>query len=569
MFSKKSVLSPAAALSERRIVVYVALALVVAIVSAYALVVRCDFVQYDDNSHVFDNPLARGGLSLAGVRDAFTHFHASLWIPLTWISFMLDVSLFGMNPGAMHAINLALHAGSAVVMFLTLRRATGSLWASAFVAALFGLHPINVESVAWITERKNVLSMFFCVLSVSAYCRYAERPRATWYAAALVWAALSLLAKPMAVTLPCALLLLDLWPLRRHESVPWRRLGVEKIPFAALSFAASWMAMHAPQERGALVTTATLSMPSRISNALVSYAAYLGQLLWPSGFAVHYPHPIVPQPLLAGAAAAALLAVSAGALVLWKRRPYLLVGWLWFLGVLVPVLGLVQVGSQARADRFTYLPQLGVFVALTWLVRDLWPRHQSKALAAFASAVLAICAVLTSRQVATWTDTVSLFDHAIAVTANNSCAQTNAGLAQMELGHYSDAISHFQASLRITPDQPAIWNQFGASLTHIGKQPDANECFRMALNYDPTDATARYNLAVGLQKTGATDSAISEFETLLRAMPEMARAHYRLALALAERGRTDDARRHLREAARLLPADQEIAAALRAAGRES
>ena len=550
-------------LSENRLAAYVALGLAAAVLCAYAFVLRCDFIDYDDNSHVFENPLVLGGLSWPGVRDAFTHFHASLWIPLTWISFMADVSLFGLNPGAMHAMNLALHIASTLVLFFMLRRATGSLWASASVAALFGLHPINVESVAWIAERKNVLSTFFCLLALYAYVRYAQKPRAIFYAAAGACAALSLLAKPMIVTLPFALLLLDHWPLRRWGRVPWLRLVVEKIPFLLLALGACWMAIHAPVERGALVTTATLPLAARLSNAVISYVAYLAAMLCPSGLAVYYPHPIDPQPALAAVAAAVLLAISALAVVWWKKRPYLLAGWCWYLGVLVPVLGLVQVGSQARADRFTYLPQLGIFCAAVWLVRELWPVAQRQFLTAAACVTLAACALLTARQVAWWNDTVTLFEHAAAVTKNNSCAHTNAGLARAKLGDYGAATAHFQASLRITPDQPAIWNQFGAALTHLDKQADANQCFRNALQLDAADTTARYNLAVGLEKTGATTEAVAQFDELLRAMPDFARAHYHLALALQTAGRTADARAHLRAAARLVPADAEIAAALR------
>ncbi len=550
-------------LSENRLAAYLAFALAAAVLCAYALVVRCDFIAFDDNSHVYENPLVLHGLSWPGVRDAFTHFHASLWIPLTWISFMADISVFGLNPGAMHAMNLALHTASTLVLFATLRRATGSLWASAFVAALFGLHPINVESVAWIAERKNVLSTFLCLLALHAYVRYAEKSRATFYLAACACAALSLLAKPMAVTLPFALLLLDHWPLRRWGRVAWTRLIAEKIPFLLLAAGACWMALHAPQERGALVTTATLPLAARLSNALVSYVAYLATMLWPSGLAVYYPHSIDPQPVLAATAAALLIAVSTLAVVWWKKRPYLLAGWCWYLGVLVPALGLVQVGSQARADRFTYLPQLGIFCALTWLVNDLWPASQRRALAVCAGLALAACALLTAQNLPSWMDTVTLFEHAAAVTKNNACAHANAGLARVQLGDYAAAIPHFQTSLRITPDQPAVWNQFGAALTHLGKQADANEAFRTALRLDFTDFTARYNLANGLVKTGDPVGAIAQFEQILASMPDFARAHYHLALVLQTQGRTDDARTHLLEAARLVPDDQEIANALR------
>lgn len=554
-----------ARLSENRIAAYVALALAAVVLCAYALVVRCDFVAYDDNSHVYENPLVIDGLSWAGVGNAFTHFHASLWIPLTWISFMADISLFGLHPGALHAVNLAWHIASTLVLFALLRRATGQLWASAFVAALFGLHPINVESVAWVAERKNVLSTFFALVAVHAYVRYAERHRAIFYAAAWCCTALSLLAKPMAVTLPCALLLLDHWPLRRWGRIAALRLVAEKIPFALLAAGACWMAMHAPAERGALVGIETLSLAARVSNALVSYVAYLGALLWPAGLAVHYPHPIDPQPVLAATAAAGLLAIFALAIVWWKKRPYLLTGWCWYLGVLVPVLGLVQVGSQARADRFTYLPQIGLFCAFTWLVLDLWPAAHRRALAVGSGLALAACALLTARNVTAWTDSLTLFEHAAAVTKNNACAHTNAGLARRRLGDYPAAIAHFQASLRISPDQPAIWNEFGAALTRIGRQPEANQCFRTALQFDATDLTARYNLATGLERTGAAAEAIPHFEQILRAMPDFARAHYHLALVLQTQGRADDARRHFREAARLVPSDQEIAAALRRA----
>ena len=263
-------------------------------------------------------------------------------------------------------------------------------------------------------------------------------------------------------------------------------------------------------------------------------------------------------------------------MVWWKKRPYLLAGWCWYLGVLVPVLGLVQVGSQARADRFTYLPQIGIFCAFTWLVKDLWPAAQRRALAVCASLALAACALLTAQDVAPWMDSVSLFEHAAAVTTDNACAHTNAGLARAQLGdeafrrldhagklrEYSAAIAHYQASLRITPDQPAIWNQLGAALTRIGRQADANEAFRTVLQLDFQDITARYNLATGLAKTGATDDAIAQFEQVIGFMPDFARAHYHLALALQAKGRTADALDHLRAAARLVPEDAEIKAAL-------
>ncbi len=545
-----------------RVVAYITIGLIVAVVCAYALVVRADFIDFDDNSHVFDNPLVLDGLSWRAVGDAFTKFHASLWVPLTWISFMADISLFGLNPGAMHAVNLAWHTASTVLLFLTLRRMTGSLWASAFVAGLFGLHPLNVESVAWIAERKNVLNTFFWFTTLAAYTRYAEKPRVSWYLVTLVATALALLTKPMAVTLPCTLLLLDFWPLNRWRTIPWSRLLTEKLPFFALVAGTCWMTLQAPGDH-AVVTAETLPIFSRLSNALVSYVAYLGKLFWPTQLGVFYPHPVDPHLWLAGAAAVLLAAITALALWQWKKRPYLIVGWLWFLGVLVPVLGLVQAGSQARADRFTYVPQLGIFVAATWLVKERWGRQHPRVLSCVAGLVLAACALLTTRQVTYWMDGATLFERTIAVTKENACAYANAGLHRARAGELEKAIPHYQASLRLQPDQAMIWREFGAALLQIDRAKEAVAAFQTGLEYAPEDFSARYQLGVALQSSGAADEAIKHFEEILRDVPNSAGSHLHYALALESKGRREEALAHLQEAARLAPNDPAIAEALR------
>lgn len=546
---------------ESRLVAYVVIALIVAVLCSYALIGRADFIDYDDNSHVFDNALVKGGLSWHGVVEAFAHPHASLWIPLTWLSFMTDVSLFGLNPGAMHLVNLAWHTASTVLLFFTLRRMTRQLWASAFVAALFGLHPINVESVAWIAERKNVLNAFFWLVSIAAYARFAEKPRPLPYLAALLGAALALLAKPMAVTLPCTLLLLDFWPLERWKNVPWSRLLIEKLPFFLLTAGSCWMTMHAPREN-AVVTTETLSLAGRISNALISYVAYLRTFFLPINLGVFYPHPVNPQPALATLAALFLVVVTLLALRMWKTQPWLIMGWLWFLGVLVPVIGLVQIGSQARADRFSYVPQLGIFIAVTWLVKELWPKNAC-ALRFVAGPVLVACALLTSNQVSYWLDGATLFEHTIAVTENNACAYANAGMHRARQGEWAKAIAHFQATLRLNAEQPMIWREFGATLLRIDKPKDAIEAFHMALKYDPADFGARYKLAVTLANAGATDEAIGQFQKILEDIPKSAGSHYYLARALESEGRHQEALPHLREAARLAPTQPAIATALK------
>jgi hypothetical protein len=540
-------------------VAYIVLGLIAAVVCAYAVIVRADFINYDDNNHVFENPLVKAGLSGHGILEAF-RFHASLWIPLTWISFMTDVSLFGLNPGAMHAVNLAWHTVSTVLLFFTLRRMTGSLWASAFVAALFGLHPLNVESVAWVAERKSVLNTFFWFAAIAAYTRYVEKPRVAPYAAALVAMALALMAKPMAVTLPFTLLLLDLWPFDRLRTVGWRRLVLEKVPFFLLTVGSCWITMHAPRKE-AVVTTETLSIASRVSNALFSYVAYLRMLILPVDLGVFYPHPIHPHPLLAGASAVLLVAITALALWSWKKRPYLLVGWCWFLGVLVPVIGLMQIGSQARADRFCYVPEIGIFLALTWLVKDLWPQRTAT-LRGVAVAILLAFALLTAQQVTYWQDGATLFEHTIVVTENNACAYANAGIHRARAGDSVRAIQHYENSLRILPDQSTIWRELGVELVKIGNPRDAVKSFRAALHYMPTDMGARYQLAIALQKKGEMKESAAECRNLLRDLPGSAGARYYLARALESQGQHDEALAQLRQAARIAPDHPVIGPAL-------
>jgi tetratricopeptide (TPR) repeat protein len=546
-------------LGEAKVVRYVVLGLLVAIVCAFAGVVRCDFIDLDDRSHVLENPLVRGGLTWSGMREAFTTPHASLWIPLTWISFMADVSVFGLNPGAMHAVNLALHAAAAVLLFLALRRMTGRLWESAAVAALFGLHPLNVESVAWVTERKNVLCAVFWMLTLLAYARYAEQPRPARYLLVLAAFALALLAKPLAVTLPFALLLLDFWPLERHLRARWLRLALEKLPLLALAAFAAVMQMRGVHMRGQSVSLDLVPLAVRISNGVTSYAAYLGDLAWPVGLGVFYPHPMKIETVAVTMAALLLVGVSVVAARERLRRPYLLVGWCWFLGTLVPMIGLVQAGSQARADRFTYVAQIGVFVALVWLVRS-WPPVRVRAAAA--ACVLTALAVLTARQVTHWADSITLFEHTLCVTPPNARVEELAGNARAGIGDYAGAAAHYQQALRIFPDLAGTWNEFGAALTRLGRDADAVKAFTQAVGLDPDSTTARYNLASTLARLGRSGEAIGHFRIVAAAMPDFGRAHYHLGRLLAEAGRREEALDHLRTAASLLPGDLEVRGAL-------
>jgi tetratricopeptide (TPR) repeat protein len=390
-----------------------------------------------------------------------------------------------------------------------------------------------------------------------------EKPRLSPYLAALALALLALLSKPMAVTLPCTLLLLDFWPLNRWRTAGWPRLFLEKVPFLLLTAGTSWLAMNARRSE-AVVTMQTLSLASRISNALVSYVKYLEKIFLPLDLGVFYPHPNHPQPFLATGAALLLLTLTA--LVVWQRkpRPYLLMGWLWFLGVLVPVIGLTQIGSQAWADRFSYEAQIGIFLAVTWFVTEQWPKSPCT-LRFVAGPILFACAVLTSRQVTYWQDGVTLFEHTIAVTQNNACAYANAGLNRARMGDLPRAITHFQASLRIQPDQSTVWREFGVALEQIGKPQDGIRAIRTALQYDPSDLQARYRLALALAGSGATDEAIAQFEQVLGELPHSARTHYYLARALEAKGRHEEALTHLRLAAQLAPERAPVAATLRQA----
>lgn len=432
----------------------IALLLAAVIVAAFSGVANCDFVPLDDSSHVYENAVVRGGLTIDGVRTAFTTSHASLWVPLTTCSLMADVSLFGLDPRWMHLENVVWHAGAAVLLFLSLHRLAARLWPSALVAALFGLHPINVESVAWIAERKNVLCAFFTLLALWSWAGYVRRPRLLPWLGTFAAFALALLAKPMAVTLPCVLLLLDAWPLRRWNTVSWWRVIGEKLPLFALAAAASRMATWATGARDTIVTLDELPLAVRFTNALTSYAAYLGQLLFPHDFAVLYPHPNVAQWTPAVAALALLLVVTFIAWRVRQTQPWLMIGWLIFLGMLVPSIGLVQVGCQARADRFTYLAQIGLFVALVWSADRFWPVRLAKWRAPLAAALLLGLGFSTVRQIRVWSDGPTLFAHAMQVTGAHPQILDLAASAHASRGETAQAANYWRQSLALMPENP-------------------------------------------------------------------------------------------------------------------
>lgn len=556
LLSMKSGMQPNYAMPENRIITLIAIGIIAMIFAAYSGVVNCGFVHLDDTSHVFENSTVRAGLTFDGIKRTFSEPHASLYVPLTTLSFMADVSLFGLNAPAMHFENVLWHSGAAVMLFLALRRLTGRLWPSAMVAALFGLHTVNVESVAWIAERKNVLCAFFFMAALLAWSRWtSERRAGAWWLALAAFAA-ALLAKPMAVTLPCVLLLFDFWPLRRTG---WRVLW-EKVPFFALAGIASFVATQATKPRGAVISLDTLPLDSRVSNALCSYGAYLHDLVWPDNLAVFYPHPGVAQWAPALAVLGGLIAVTALAAWQWRRYPFLLIGWLVFLGVLVPNLGLVQVGSQARADRFVYLAQIGFFIAVVWLA-DAWLPAIRKIRIAAAVVPLAALGVATGSQVTKWENSLTLFQHAAAVTTNNAMALENAAYAFIRAGDTASAIRRMEESLRIHPENAICWNELGAAHLRIGENQLAVRDFRNALSLNPNDAVARCNFATALTALDETAAAEAEFLRLIPASPTMWQAHYRYGLLLEKLGRIEECRSRLAEAMRLAPESPMVAEA--------
>jgi tetratricopeptide (TPR) repeat protein len=538
-------------------------AIVLFIFAAYSHVVECGFLICDDTTHVTENPVVLNGLAWDSVKKAFTTPLVSLWIPLTWVSFMADVSVFGLSARAMHVENVLLHAVNAVLLFVLLKRATLRFWPSAAVVMLFGLHPINVESVAWITERKNVLCLFFGLLSLNLYASYAQRSSRAAYLGALALFGLALLAKPMLVPLPAGLLLLDIWPLKRLDWANWRRRALEKVPFLLVAIGASAMAMQASLGRTSAVTFDQLPLSARVSNALVSYATYLHQLVWPTDLCVIYPHPQVIEWLKAGISAIVLIGITLAAWRLRRQFPYVLVGWLWFLGMLAPMIGLVQVGTQARADRFTYAAQIGIFVAAVWLIADLWGARSRRFPTYISAVVGAGLMILTLRQVEYWTNGVTLFEHTIAVAHRNPLAHANAGLARAQLGDYESAVSHYKTSLGFAPTNPKLWNQLALTLIQLNRNAEAAEAARQAVAQAPGFTAARFNLATACERSGDDSNAIVEYRELAQREPAMVIAHLRLGMLLAKRGEIEAATQSVKEAARLRPNDATIADALR------
>jgi tetratricopeptide (TPR) repeat protein len=512
-----------------------------------------EFVNYDDNQYVYENPQVIHGLNLKGIEWVFTHRVMANWHPLTMMSHMLDCQFYGLHASGHHLTNLLLHAATAILLFLVLREMTGALWRSAFVAAVFAIHPLRVESVAWVSERKDVLSGLFFMLTLGAYVWYVKKSKVqspkskVYYGLMLLFFVLGLMCKPMLVTMPFVLLLLDYWPLNRfavavnHFSIS-RKLIVEKIPLIVFSVAMCIVTLLVQSD--VIQGNKGGGFSLRISNVLVSYVAYMGQMFYPVGLALLYPYPSHGLPI--GKVILALLllvAVSAGALCWRQKHPSFLMGWLWYLGMLVPVIGLVQVGAQARADRYTYLPQIGLYILLTWTVVELTASWRSRhwVLGGGAMVVLAVLITCARAQTAYWRDSETLWAHALACTSGNSVAHNKLGHAFFDQGRMEEAIAQLKQSLEINPDDAEAYYNLGNVFLQQGRMEEAIAHYQKALEIKPDYAEVHNNLGVVFRQQGRIEEAIVHFQRAMAIKPNYVEAHYNLGNAFLQQGQVEEA----------------------------
>lgn len=549
-----------------RIDLRIAAGVAVATLAVYGQVAGHQFIELDDRVYIQNNPMVTGGLTWEGIVWAFTTFFDSNWHPLAWIAHMVDVEMFGLDAGRHLLVNVLIHIANSLLLFLFLKRVTGARWPSAMVAALFALHPLHVESVAWAIERKDTLSTFFGLLALLAYARHAKAPSPKRFALVAVWLGLGLMAKPMLVTWPFVLLVLDYWPLGRVDWRPaggigrfakaWLPLVREKLPLfglAAASMIVTWFAQVnvGPGER---IVDAPLAL--RIANALVSYSQYIFSTFWPADLAVYYPFSPGGAPAWRIAVAVVTLAViTAIALRDAVRRPWLIVGWLWFVGTLVPVIGLVPVGiGQAMADRYYYVPSIGLFVALVFALAELANRWRigRRLIVAVAAVTLVLLASVTAVQVSRWRDTDTLFQYALSVTRDNLVIEYNYGYALMQRGAYDRAIPHFAEAVRIEPRFFAALLYMALSLEQQGKPGEAISYYERALAVRPTPEV-RTNLGLVLAREGRMAEAVAQLNEVLRLTPDSAEAHSNLGGVLLMAGQAEKSVSYFRTALRLKP----------------
>lgn len=536
--------------------VLIAVGLAILTLAVFLPVTRHEFLNYDDGVYVAENPHVLGGLNAQGISWAFTTFRAGNWHPLTWISLMLDATIFGSGPFGFHLVSLLLHLANVLLLFLLLSRLTGHAWRSAFVAALFAIHPLHVESVAWVAERKDVLSTLFWMLTTLAYVRYISGPSVSRYIVVLVLYALGLMSKPMLATLPLVLLMLDYWPLGRFDGkkASVTRLVLEKVPLLLLAAGSCIVTFVAQHSQGATASFDRIPVGLRIGNALVSYVGYVGKAFVPIKLSVFYPYPHALAIVQVVECAIGLVLITVVVMRLARIKPHLLVGWLWFVLTLIPVIGLVQVGAQAMADRYTYIPLIGLFVMLSWSLPVSSIKYRASCIV-LCPAVVVVLAAYASKQVTYWHDSETLFRHAVGVTKDNYLAYDNLGVALYQQDRLDEAVLEFRKSVAAKPDHAPAHVGLGTALMRLGQADEAIWQLTIAVGLDNDLADAHNSLGILMTEKRRFREAASQYREALRIEPENPDTHFNLACALAEVGELDDAVKSYSEAIRLRPDD--------------
>jgi tetratricopeptide (TPR) repeat protein len=542
-----------------------ALLLALATVALYLPVARFDFCVYDDSLYVTENPMVQAGVTWAGLKYAFTTMAIANWHPLTLVSHMIDCGVFGLNPAGPHLENAMIHAVNAALLFALLLRLTQKIWPAAFIAALFAWHPMHVESVAWIAERKDVLSTFFALLALLNYAKYVQENSRRHFWWALVCFALGLMAKPMLVTLPCVLLLLDFWPLQRISNFKFQiltNLFTEKIPFFLITAGASLVTFLAQSQQAshAVVSTALVPLHYRLKSVPVAYAEYLCKTFWPAKLAIFYPLPEHIPAAPVAAAVTALICLTLAALALHRAKSYWLTGWFWFVGMLVPVIGLVQVGGAQIADRYTYLPAVGIFIIVTFGALDLAARWRisGKILGAITVVILLVLVGTTEQQIWHWQSNETLFRHALAVTTDNDVTRNNLGVALEQQGRFAEAAEQYRAAAHMEPDRYQGYHNLAKVLDQLGRHEEALAEHREAVRIAPGVQFLHHNLAFALKDAGQTEAAIREFVAAAKLDPDFPWPHFEIARIYLAQGRDAEALDELRAALRIAPDNFEI-----------
>ena len=557
--------------------VILSLILVVVTLVVYWPVQSFDFVNFDDPIYITRNSAIQNGVTWQGILWAFSTFHAANWHPLTWLSHMIDFSLYQFRAGGHHWTSLQIHLLNTLLLFLVLRRMTGASKCSALVAMLFAIHPLHVESVAWISERKDVLSGFFWILTMGCYTYYVERPTVFRYSLVILFLAFGLMSKPMVVTLPIVLLLIDVWPLRRHGNpttvfdpffLRFRSfkgkwficLAVEKLPMILLILASCVVTLIAQEKAGAVVSIESIELGDRVANAIASYGAYIRKMLWPNDLAISYPFREDLLSWKTGLILVALAGISVGAIIRAHSSPFLLVGWLWFLGTLVPVIGIVQVGSQAMADRYTYIPLIGLFMGIAWAGRSVTDRHpRVKKIVIITILVFCVIMAVGARtQVEAWRNSVTLYEHALGVAPENPIVLNNLGVVYLDAGVPDRAAPLFKRAIDIAPHYQDPWINLGVVALRNEDLVEAKRCMIEAYKINPQNANLRLSMGILLIKKGDQGAAEREFRQVLAIDSHNETANHRLGILLFLQGRLDESQKFLQAALRVSPLNAEI-----------